>query len=74
MYVLGIEQRTQNGGGRIGSLLGSEFSKGLLLVVQCRYAVNRPLISFKRIKGLTERLAGCTSNGTSVKVRNGSQV
>lgn len=37
----------------------SEFSKGLLLVVVwCQGTVNGPLISFKRFKGLMERLTG----------------
>lgn len=40
-------------------LPGSKFSKGLLLVVvRCQGTVNGPLISFKRLKGLIERLAG----------------
>lgn len=40
-------------------LPGSEFSKGLLLVVVwCQVAVNGSLISFKRLKGLIERLTG----------------
>lgn len=40
-------------------LPGSEFSKGLLLVVVwCRNTVNGPLISFKRFKALIESLAG----------------
>lgn len=41
-------------------LSGSEFSKGLLLlvVVWCQNTVNGSLISFKRLKGLIERLAG----------------
>lgn len=39
---------------------GSEFSEGLLLVVVlCQNTVNGPLISFKRLKGLIERLTGC---------------
>ena len=38
-------------------LPGSEFSKGLLLVVVwCQNTVNGPLISFKRLKDLIERL------------------
>lgn len=40
-------------------LPGSKFSKGLLLVVVwCQGTVNGPLISFKRLKGPIERLAG----------------
>lgn len=40
-------------------LPGSKFSKGLLLVVvRCQGTVNGPLISFKRLNGLIERLAG----------------
>lgn len=40
-------------------LLGSQFSKGLLLVVVwCQGSVNGPLISFKRFKGLIERVTG----------------
>lgn len=40
-------------------LLGSQFSKGLLLVVVwCQGTVNGPLISFKRLKGLIERVTG----------------
>lgn len=40
-------------------LPGSKFSQGLLLVAgRCQGAVNGPLISFKRLKGLIERLTG----------------
>lgn len=40
-------------------LPGSKFSNGLLLVVvRCQGTVNGPLISFKGLKGLIERLTG----------------
>lgn len=54
------KSQTNRQGQREWVLPGSEFSKGLLLVVVwCQNTVNGPLISFKRLKGLIERLTCC---------------
>lgn len=57
-------------------LSGSEFSKGLLLVVVwCQDNVNGSLISFKRPKSLIERQTGCfIYDPMSWKPRGGKQV